>query len=494
MPDIQHETFKNEPEVENGNRSSQKEPSNDASTAILKKKRGFLPRLLAGSLLLLVSILLTNTVFLRRQPLPSAPSVSSHATATAIPSPVWSGHNVELAVVDGVAYAASADGAVYALRLSDGIPLWHIPIEGSATEAPQVVSGVVYVSSTQPNYIYALRASNGSLLWRTASISKGYMYTPTVTNGVAYINSQDGTVSALRADSGSLLWRYTTQGHIGQLLQVVNGIIYVNSEVDHGPASFYALQASNGKLLWRYTSEGLVNSFAVVDGVAYVNTQKSGSSESSLLALRTSDGTQLWRHALVGAAFSPPTVLNGILSLLAIQSITQETSPTPETIPSLSGMLLGAVGQLMPSQEKVPLKETFSSVYTLRASDGTVLWHYPLNNGQSSWGAWLSTADEVTYVGVNADRGESSIYALRSKDGSVLWHYETADTPNNAVVSNGTVYVSSNNQVVYALRGRDGTLLWHYPISGNLVNTPILLDGSLYGDYSGVGVEKVREI
>src|SRR5690348_15180933 len=122
MPDIQHETFKNEREVESGDLYSQKEPSNAASTAI-RKKGGFLPFLFTGSLLLL-SILITNTVFLRRQPLHPSPSVSSHSTATAISSPAWSGHNVELTVVDGVAYAASVDGAVYALRLSDGTPLW----------------------------------------------------------------------------------------------------------------------------------------------------------------------------------------------------------------------------------------------------------------------------------------------------------------------------------------------------------------------------------
>src|SRR5260221_8694224 len=76
----------------------------------------------------------------------SAPAVA-HVTPTATPigSPWWSGHNVSLTIVDGVAYVGAQDGIVSALRASDGSLLWHFMTKGSADGQTPVVNGVVYV-------------------------------------------------------------------------------------------------------------------------------------------------------------------------------------------------------------------------------------------------------------------------------------------------------------------------------------------------------------
>src|SRR5260370_36966575 len=100
----------------------------------------------------------------------SAPAIA-HVTPTATPigSPWWSGHNVSLTIVDGVAYIGAADGVVSALRISDGALLWRFMTKGSADGQPPVVNGVVYVSTDLDRgvgSVYALLAVDWALLWR----------------------------------------------------------------------------------------------------------------------------------------------------------------------------------------------------------------------------------------------------------------------------------------------------------------------------------------
>src|SRR6266851_5656658 len=76
----------------------------------------------------------------------------------------------------------------------------------------------------------------------------------TIVNGVTYVGAADGVVSALRASDGTVLWHYTTQGSADEQPLVVNGVVYVSTDLDTGVGSVYALRANDGTLLWRYTS------------------------------------------------------------------------------------------------------------------------------------------------------------------------------------------------------------------------------------------------
>jgi outer membrane protein assembly factor BamB len=474
---------------------------------------------------LLIAGLALSWLVLAQKLRPSSPGSSSHSrqapTAGFTVSPSWTGHDVSLTVVDGVAYAGTFDKAVYALRISDGSLLWRYNTNGSVDEPPLVFNGMVYVSShvdQGPSSVYALHASDGSLLWRyttdepvneppmlvngvvyvSANVAQGpgyiagyvyalrvsdgsllwrytrgnYVNMPTVVNGVAYIGSGDDTVSALRASDGSLLWRYTTKGYVGSSPLVVNGVVYVS---DNG--SVYALKASDGSLLWRYTAKGLYTP-TVVNGVVYV-------SAGGIVALQASNGTVLWRYALASTDFSPPTVVNGIVYTIG-------TKFSPETaFASSGGYLLQTAVRTVPSKEKTPLWEQapfkfggISSVYAMRASDGALLWHYMANKGEDISGPFLSVVNGVIYIVTNVDVSKNYIYALRGSDGSVLWRSTTEYAPNNALVANGVIYIGldagTDGGTISALRVSNGSLLWRSPVYGTVFNTPILVGESLY--------------
>src|SRR5438876_6706948 len=138
--------------------------------------------------------------------------------------------------------------------------------------------------------------------------------------------------------------------------------------------------------------------------------------------------------------------------------------------------------------QAVPLKEGLSSLYAVRASDGTILWHYSMNNGKNSWANWFSVEHGVVYA--SAAKGEDTtdggdIYALQSSNGSVLWHVKLNRSPTGALLANDIIYLSTSaglsNGTVYALRARDGSLLWDYhSIAGPVFNAPILDGTTIY--------------
>src|SRR5579884_2922603 len=109
-----------------------------------------------------------------------------------------------------------------------------------------------------------------------------------------------------------------------------------------------------------------------------------------------------------------------------------------------------------------------NSVYALRVSDGTHLWHSTVDANTS-----LTVVDNgIIYIG-----SASSLYALRASDGTQLWHFQGNGDPDSRfgpqpVVADGAVYVSSRVST-YAVRASDGKQLWHSQVGG--LDTPLAL-------------------
>ena len=334
----------------------------------------------------------------------------------------------------------------------------------------------------------------------------------TIVDGVAYVSTTDKAVYALRTGDGTLLWRYNTVGPVGGPLAsppvVVNGIVYVNSNVDQGlgyvTGYVYALRASDGALLWRYTNgsfvyNGYVYQPTVVDEVVYIASQN-----VTLSALRASDGTLLWRYTAKGTGGDSPVVVNGIVY---VRSTNIDQSPDYlDALRASDGKLLWRI----PSYDYAPAVAndvvyvtSRDGLSALRARDGTLLWRYALANtgfygltildgvvyaeaakyspatttSTHTGGYALQIAASKITAPVNRklpfkQGGPSSLYALRASDGHVLWHYQVPGDKNNGVgllaVAGGLVYINRtagpSKNIFSALRASDGSLLWSYPI------------------------------
>jgi outer membrane protein assembly factor BamB len=329
----------------------------------------------------------------------------------------------------------------------------------------------------------------------------GHNVSITVVDGVVDVGTMDSTVYALRASDGGLLWRYQAAGPVGGPVAsppvVVDGIVYVNANVDQGlgylTGYIYALRASDGTLLWRYTTgnfvyHGYVYSPTVANGVVYIASQA-----GSLTALRASDGALLWRYTAKGQV-AVSLAANGIVYVL--DTNIDQGPDYLEALRASDGRLLWRT----PSYDYLPVVvndvlyiTSQAGLSALRARDGALLWRYALADtglaGPTIVGGVLYTVafnyspDTTTSTPTAGYRlvtapinwkipfkqgGPSSLYALRASNGMVLWHYQTPSDKNNGMdvlaVAGGLVYiditVGSSKTSISALRASDGSLLW----------------------------------
>ena len=463
--------------------------------------------LIALTLCLVIALFLVTIVLPRSQsPKPSAHSSSLTATltpkTTASPLNVPTDYTVNTTIENGVVYAGAANGGAYALRASDGSLLWYHKIEPGAGNAPLVSGGIVYISANTsdvgPGTLYALRTNDGVEIWHyTISDS---LSEPLVGDGIVYVTSydvisQNGNLVALRASDGKQLWHKTARGFSYNTPVIDNHVLYVSASSDNGSGMVYALQANSGTQLWHYTTSTFTTLPLVVNDIAYL------SSDQGLSALQASNGQLLWSVPVVGSTGLPPQVINGVLYLTT--TIISIEAPAPPTGQSSMLPQVGTIGNLLQSvvpmasvKQTLPLKQGLSSVYAVRISDGTVLWHYTMSkeNG-NNWANWLSIENGTAYVGTYVDQDKSYIYALRSTDGSLLWRQTMYQGMSvNAYVANGIIYIASfiNNGsindgsgAVYALHAIDGSQLWYHSMYWVVYNSPVMVGSTIYISTAG---------
>lgn len=130
-------------------------------------------------------------------------------------------------------------------------------------------------------------------------------------------------------------------------------------------------------------------------------------------------------------------------------------------------------------QKTVPEKKATSSVYALRVSDGTVLWHYKGNN-TNGWPQSMMVVGGVVYAATAISSSEGYIYALQGSTGALLWNYAAGSQVYSMTVDNGVIYTGVNGGLLVALRANNGSVLWRYQSDGSNFSTPIVDNDSVY--------------
>ena len=220
-------------------------------------------------------------------------------------------------VVDGIVYASSDLGEVYALDSETGHLLWNHAVETpNELTAPIIAGGVLYYGVGGLNVeldavgLYALDASTGARLWDFRTNSAGFRFqrvvgSPVVADGGVYFTSRSparGTayLHALDAMTGDLLWEVGTEYHVG-IPTIAGGVAYFAAG-DLSGNHLHAVDAPSGELIQRVRHEvmekhddtyGQVKKIA--GGVAYVS-----SGNLPLLAVDASTLRLMWRAASAG--------------------------------------------------------------------------------------------------------------------------------------------------------------------------------------------------
>ncbi len=445
--------------------------STDADPASIWRNWPFVTA--AGILLLLIVMalpILPSILNQLRQQNPSASAVI-HASRTPTPilSPLFGSHGVNPTLANGVIYIGASDGAITAVRASDGSRLWQYRTSG-AVYAPLVINGVVYASdyvgNNGPAHLYALRASDGKLLW--SYTRKDFINDPIVVDGVAYLTSNDGLLAAVRVEDGTVLWRHEMKGQGVVIADVINGVIYGEIFGNQGPNHVDAWRASDGSRLWQSSDQLAI--LDMIDGIVYA------ALDNNFEALQASTGAVLWRTKLDGAPFYAPFIVNdGVLYLVAT-NISYESASAPAHNGGYALQVYTAAASL---QKTVPKKKATSSVYALRASDGVVLWHYKGNN-TNGWPQSMTVVDGVVYAITSISSSEGYVYALQGSTGALVWNYAAGSQVYAMTINNGLLYAGVNGGLLVALRANNGSVLWRYQSDGSNFGTLIVDNGSVY--------------
>jgi outer membrane protein assembly factor BamB len=310
-----------------------------------------------------------------------------------IKSPLAAGENV---------YFPSVDGNIYALRASDGHPLWHarvgspnFPIMGLFAYQDLIIVG------TENGDLVALRASSGSIAWhfqdpcasgkikRVSSEPYPCSLVPLVlVNGVVY-GFADG-LYAWNASNGQVIWR--NPAYQAESLVVSHGKVYV-------PYGYIVvLDASNGHFLHALGRPGIYDLLAANDTTIYLQ-GSTGLHQSSLwknktdelLAFRLSNDTLLWQRTLS---------IPGALFNVSASSI-------------YLGDDIGAgnLGHIAVGTD----------LYSWRASDGSQQWHWH-DSADDGFVGGLGVVSAFEINGIVCYSTTNGIYGLQASTGRLLWH------------------------------------------------------------------------
>jgi outer membrane protein assembly factor BamB len=363
---------------------------------------------------------------------------------------------------------------------------------------PQLLSarGLIYLNSPDSKSLYAINMRNGSIRW-ASQISGSTM----LDDDILYVydlyanDSNSYDIEALNASDGIQLWQRNGRDgmYVSTLVAAQDHIAYVFE--DNG--MLMAVNGRDGSLIWQHllkddpasSMHDGPSTLQIINGVVYVSTVN-----SSIFAFREQDGALLWQfhttrgdqlNTLRSTAFG-----DGMIFLSADQTYTLRLSDGKllwhsaqvGTLAEANNVLyLGAVAGFV-SPESVQFSDSF---YALRASDGTQIWHtsfMPTSPAESRQEYRMQLLDNVLYIipvnyGYNAIPGLS---ALRTSDGKRLWEHSLQNIERLSLfASQGIVYLLSWNSLE-ALRETDGSSVWSrsFQQRGLLVGSDALYAGS----------------
>jgi outer membrane protein assembly factor BamB len=430
-----------------------------------------MPRL--TSLVIAAVIAASSPIAARQSPMdrdsPMFRGGPSHLGVSASPAPslkstVWSfetGAKVMStpAVADGVVYAASNDGNLYALNAADGALKWKFETPLGLWSSP-AVSGNLVVVAGRTGFVYGVARDTGKQVWRFATGGEQrftkpgihgipprhemmpdpfdvFMSSPTIVGNRVYIGSGDHNVYALDLASGALAWKFETGDVVHASPAVVDGVVYIGS----WDRNMYALDAGTGKEVWKYTTGddqqifnqiGIASSAAVVNGVVYF-----GCRDGHFYAVDAKTGVKKWdEDNKMGWVIASPSVKDGVV--------------------------------YFPTSDGTQFK-------ALNADTGALLWRAV--NKAVSFSSPMIAGDAV-YFGAH----DGWLRALDLKTGAERYAFQTDGSKANAakyVKPDGTI----NYPVVYSSpAGLDGTLagIDRMHSLGSILSSPVIVDGVAY--------------
>jgi len=281
--------------------------------------------------------------------------------------------DVRPTIADGVVYAGSADGFVFAFDAQTGARRWRFRAGQACATTPTVANGVVYVGCND-GAVYALDAASGQLQWKFETKAAVWS-SPTVSQGVVFFGSNDRHLYAVDAATGQLKWRLPTQGSIVASPRVANGVVYVGSRDNR----LYAVDAASGQVKWRFTTTGDILTTVAIQsrgghGADGHGTIYFGANDAHAYALDAATGGVKWKTNLGSFVQGSPVVSDGVVYIGASNSLHALDAATGSVKWKVSAQTIPAP---MVQGDVVYAALGDENVYALDAQNGRLRWRFP---------------------------------------------------------------------------------------------------------------------
>lgn len=312
----------------------------------------------------------------------------------------------------GFAYAASSEGDVVKLDITNGKEQWHVNAGEKLTGGVGVGGSLVLVG-TQKGAIYAYDIA-GKLQWKSR-LSSEVLSAPRYYDGMVIVRTGDSRIYGINADDGSRKWVYdrtspalTLRSSAG--LVVDGGAVYAG----FAGGKLAAIRADNGKLLWEA-------SVAQPKGVTEIERI------ADITSLPMVDGPLVYAVAYQGR-------------IAAVDRATGRVVWNRD-ISSLAG--------LSHEDARIYVSHAIGSIYALDYTTGKTFWRQAaLKNRQLT--APLPMGDRVAVGDV-----EGYVHFLKREDGAFSARIKTDDTPimpQMVAINSDTLLAQSRGGGLYAIQ------------------------------------------
>jgi outer membrane protein assembly factor BamB len=372
-------------------------------------------------------------------------------------------------ISNGIVYAGSNDGKLYAVRAADGTLAWSFSAKGAIRSSPAVDGDTVFFSSLDGN-VYAVDAGTGRERWHFATEGERrftapgihgigprtelmpdpfdvYLSSPAIAGGAVYVGSGDHHVYALDEVTGAQRWKFATGNVVHASPAVAGGTVYVGSWDRY----FYALDAKSGELHWKfqtgddrtyYNQVGIPSSAAVAGGKVFF-----GCRDSHFYALDAQTGKLAWSHDDHGSwVVASPAVADGVVYFTTSDEKTFFALDASTGTPRFS-VKYGAYGFSSPAiAGNEAYFGTFDGrLYGVDVQSGKIVSRFATDASRENLARYLLPDDTLNLRPFYSDptldgiiTGLSRVYAL----GSI------AASP---AIANGVLYVGSTEGTLYAI-------------------------------------------
>ena len=203
-----------------------------------------------------------------------------------------------LAVADGRLYVALNFGVLVALDATNGQQIWSQSFEGTASGAPTVSGGIVYLTVSDDRG-WAVSAEDGRQLWQliaSPDVNNAFgAPAPAVSDDLAIFAFGSGEVQAVFRRGGLRRWEASVAGvrpgtALGVVVDVTGAPVIQGNTVYVGNLTgrTVALDLNTGDRRWT-ADEGAVSRILVAGGSVFII-----SDLNDLVRLDASDGSTIW--------------------------------------------------------------------------------------------------------------------------------------------------------------------------------------------------------